>query len=253
MIHIGVSHSTSANDKLKELRRKKGEDNIAWLQRAAGSVRAVQKDSEQYSLLLLLGGTSTADFRLRIAQAHARTDLTPSSWSHIGLLDYHADEPINSVVHEISLQPEKGFGFPPVGNAVQEGSLHAYSNNKVYRNIALLVLPVAPKNVEAALRRFRMQRSALDAVELLVAWMAFTWGVASTPNPLLSGIGMPSASMVEAVVSYAGFELTPGMPSRSSCPEAVWQSALWWHEYYAGQNHTPITGCWNIEHWYIDE
>jgi hypothetical protein len=30
----------------------------------------------------------------------------------------------------------------------------------------------------------------------------------------------------------AGFELTPGLSSASSCPEAIWQSAKWWTYYY---------------------
>ena len=27
-------------------------------------------------------------------------------------------------------------------------------------------------------------------------------------------------------------ELTPGLASRSSCPEAIWQAAKWWQEFY---------------------
>jgi len=42
--------------------------------------------------------------------------------------------------------------------------------------------------------------------------------------------GMPSAAMLETAYATNGFDLTPGLESRSSCPEAIWQSASWWHE-----------------------
>jgi hypothetical protein len=29
-----------------------------------------------------------------------------------------------------------------------------------------------------------------------------------------------------------GIELTPGLATRASCPEAMWQAARWWHPYY---------------------
>jgi hypothetical protein len=30
----------------------------------------------------------------------------------------------------------------------------------------------------------------------------------------------------------AGIDLSPGLPSASSCPEAIWQAARWWYEAY---------------------
>lgn len=246
MIHIAVSHSDAANEGLQELAREQGESNTDWLRRAAGML-----DESMHMPALLIGGVSTADFRLRMSQSHARTDMEPSDWSHIALLNVSHDDPAASTVYEISLNPPGGFGFPPVCNAVQTTQFRHYESARRYPNIALLHLPVDPGKVSKALDRFKMQRTALDTVELVVAWLGFLWGVGSTPNPLLSGLGMPCASMVEAVVSYAGFELTPGMPSRSSCPEAVWQSARWWHNYYSNQDKTPITGRWCIDHEYI--
>ena len=37
--------------------------------------------------VVLLGGSSLADFRVRVAQSHVRDDLTPSYWSLVGVLD----------------------------------------------------------------------------------------------------------------------------------------------------------------------
>ena len=76
----------------------------------------------------------------------------------------------------------------------------------------------------------------LDAQDLLLRWLAFIWGVGRTGNPLLDGQGIPSAAMLEVIFGAVGFDLTPGLESRSSCPEAIWQAAKWWHEYYERNN-----------------
>lgn len=247
MIRMSASKSLLANEELIQFERREGEDNIEWVRRALECTNL--KDSIG---VLLLGGRSTTDFRLRAAQAHARADLNASYWSHLALIEVNDQDPASSVVHEISLSPPAGFGFPPVNNALQKNSLRTYASAQHYPNIGVLRLPdtVKTESIKEGLRQFALQRPSLDAVELLVAWLAFAWGVGSTPNPLLSGMGIPSASMVEAVISFAGFELTPGMPSRSSCPEAVWQSAKWWHDYYKDQQKSPLTGCWWVGHEY---
>jgi hypothetical protein len=38
--------------------------------------------------------------------------------------------------------------------------------------------------------------------------------------------------LIETAFGMAGIELTPGVASATSCPEAIWQSAIWWHDYY---------------------
>jgi hypothetical protein len=58
------------------------------------------------------------------------------------------------------------------------------------------------------------------------------WGTKGSSNPLLEGKGVPSSAFVETVFAMAGFELTPGLSSASSCPEAMWQSAKWWTDFY---------------------
>jgi hypothetical protein len=49
---------------------------------------------------------------------------------------------------------------------------------------------------------------------------------------LLAGNGLPSAAFVETVYGIAGVEVTPGLSSASSCPEAIWVAAKWWHQFY---------------------
>lgn len=239
MLEIHRSDAAEQNPDFKEIKRKKGETNAAWLKRNWGDDRSCTR-------LLLIGGTSGVAARLRFAQSDARSDLTPSNWSHLALVTGR------SALREIALEPASGFGHPPATNGVQEGRMSAYNDAKLYPNLALIRLPVSPRKVMAACRRFETQRNALDSVELTLRWLSFAWGAGASPNPLLDGYGMPSAAMVEFVVNAAGYELTPGLASRSSCPEAVWQSARWWHDYYAdGSLGTPV-GTWNVEQYYVD-
>jgi hypothetical protein len=236
MIGILSSRAKAPNKDFKNpVPRQKDEDNISWLSRnlPAGDV----------THLVLVGGKTKTAFRLRLAQAHLRHDLVPSYWSHVFLL-----KPAKSIggggVDEISLEPEKGFGFPTSDNAVQKGKLASYRDPARFPNIAVLGVPVAYSEVVKALDRFRMQRVVLDAVDLVVKWLAYAWGVSRSGNPLMDGQGIPAAAMLEIVFGAAGFDLTPGLESRSSCPEAIWQAAKWWHEYYERDNRTGITGAY---------
>jgi hypothetical protein len=77
-------------------------------------------------------------------------------------------------------------------------------------------------------------------------WLAFAWGAGRAGNPLYDGIGIPSAAMLEIVFGAVGFDLTPGLESRASCPEAMWQAAKWWHEYYERENRQGLIGAYHI-------
>jgi hypothetical protein len=50
------------------------------------------------------------------------------------------------------------------------------------------------------------------------------------------------------VLGAAGFELTPGIASSATCPEAIWQAARWWHEYQGREDLTPLSGVYTAEH-----
>jgi hypothetical protein len=67
---------------------------------------------------------------------------------------------------------------------------------------------------------------------MLLPWLGFVWGAGTRQNPLLAGTGLPAAVFAQTAFSLSGIELTPGLASTSTCPEAIWQSALWWHDYY---------------------
>jgi hypothetical protein len=240
MIHILSSTATAPSKGLQKSPRLPDEDNLAWLGRHLAH--------DDRSVIVLLGGTSPVSFRLRVAQSHVRHDLYPASWSHAVLLDKPAKKLGATKLWEISLEAPKGPGFPPPTNGVQTGTLSAYGSAAGFPNIAVLHVPVQRAELADAMKRFQMQRSVLDTVDLLVRWLAFAWGVAGTGNPLLENHGIPSAAMLDVVFGAAGFDLTPGLESRASCPEAIWQAAKWWHEYYEKQGLASLSGAYVAEH-----
>lgn len=254
MLASRPSGAATKNPELKRASRKAGETNLQWLSRHIG-------DADLQGHIVLIGGRSLVDFRIRVAQSHLRDDLVPSHWSHTALISGSGGR-IKGVrdfmIHEISLEPISGFSNLPVTNAVQESTLSRYDDPKQFPNIACISFPVDPKNVEKAIRKFRKNRSSLDSGALIIEWLAFAWGSGQTGNPLLKEIGIPSAAFVESVFAIAGIELTPGLSSRASCPEAIWQSAKWWHKFYksaATSSGKPPQGIFvigqNAEHQWL--
>ncbi len=219
---------------------------------------------EASTAIVLLGGKSPIDFRVRVAQAHARDDMAPSAWSHIGVLGARGKNLLRRSLIELPLQGRVGLGYPPATNGVVETPIGDYDDPAAFPNIAVLRVPVPHAAVDAAITEFCRQRTVMDALELTLAWLAFAWGVGSTGNPLLAGLGVPSAAFVEYVIGAAGYDLVPGFPSRSSCPEAIWQSARWWHEFPRAAsvelsadsekpvNLAPVSGVYDAEHYLVD-
>jgi len=241
MINILSSGAVDPSEYFVAAERKSGQDNVAW-------IRENLKGSKDRTALVMVGGKSPTSFRLRLAQSHVRSDLMPSYWSHVMMLAEPQEDFGTTEIVEISLEPREGFGFPVPENGIQHGKLRQYARRSDYPNVAVLSVPVKPADVTAALDKFMKQRAVLDAVDLIVHWLAYIWGVARSANPLLDGQGIPSSAMLEIVIGACGFDLTPGLESRSSCPEAIWQAARWWHEYYQGQDKPGLTGAFCTSH-----
>jgi hypothetical protein len=216
-------------------------DNVEWFERVCGGY-----EGNDMTMIGLVGGIDPISFRLRVAQSHVRHTFDPSSWSHAFVLDpvdpvqvREGKPPTGEVsglgegqprtIHEVSLAPARGFGFPAPTNALQKGTTETYKDPQRWPNLALIIVPVPSAHILFALEQFQQQRAVLDAVELLVPWLGYVWGAGRAPNPLLDGIGIPSAAVIEVLFNAAGFDLTPNTPSRLSTPEALWQGAKWWH------------------------
>jgi hypothetical protein len=216
MISMRFSPTTEPNHNLRPLSLKKTETNRQWLKR----IKA--EDG-----VILIGGTSLADFRVRVAQAHLRGDLLPSYWSLAGvLLD------AKSFV-SVPLDLGGDVSNVPRTNGVQTCRLEDYDDPRRYPNIAVVRFTDKPAITTAGITQVEKQRrSIIDIPNLILPWLGYVWGVSDQGNPLREGVGVPSAVLVETLYGIAGIELTPGLSSASSCPEAIWQSAKWWHNFY---------------------
>jgi hypothetical protein len=209
------SPATTPNTLLTAAVSAAGSSNVAWLR--AGRIRQG---------ILLLGGTSLVDFRVRVAQSGLRSDLTPSYWSLCGLL-IDADGTFLSV----PLTPGDVSAVPAT-NAVQTCNLADYDDPGWWPNICVLRFT---RNLDEVIGHARLvggRRTIIDLPELLLAWLGYAWATPGAGNPLLRAEGVPSAALVETAHALAGVEITPGLASAASCPEAIWQAAKWWHEYY---------------------
>jgi hypothetical protein len=210
------SPATKPNQSLKPMSLAAGETNTQWLAR--------NKLTEG---VILLGGNSLAHFRIRNAQAHLRSDLLPSYWSLVGLL---VD---GKTFVTVPLDLNGDISRVPQENGVQTCDMADYDDPARFPNIAVVRFTEDTSMIHDDLKRLMTQRSIIDIPSLILPWFGYVWGASDYGNPLLKGTGLPSAVFVETMYGIGGVELTPGLSSSSSCPEAIWQSAKWWHDFYS--------------------
>jgi hypothetical protein len=248
------STASRNNEEFKEAKRVRSENNTVWLRR---QLAGMGSRSRQLTHLVLLGGRGLTAFRLRVAQSHVRHDMLPSNWSHAVLVGELAPDVGDTKIYELSLEPPGGFQQMPETNGLQTGTLGQYGRRSDFPNIAVLQLPVPvadwlskhpAKGRVSPLDHYTRQRAILDAPALVVPWLSFVWGVADAANPLLRGVGVPSAVMIETILNSVGYDPSPGVDSRATCPEAFYQSARWWQMYYEDGQVAPIVGRYTVEH-----
>lgn len=224
MINARISLHAKRNEHIREVAREAGEVNSAWIARALGD--------DPSPRILLAGGTSLVDFRVRVAQSHVRADLLPSFWSRAALL---LPGPTPTIWQASLAAP--ALAAVPRTNGVAEASLAEYDDPARFPNLALLRFPGASAaTVREAVSVLRGSRLVEDLVTPLCAWIAYVVGAKGAQNPLLGGTPLPEALFVDAAFAYASVDLVPGVSSRAACPEAIWQAALWWAGYYGGDD-----------------
>jgi len=215
MISIRQSNATAPNESLVDTPAKEKETNEQWLKRIGAA-----------DGIILLGGNSVAHFRIRYAQSHTRNDLTPSYWSLVGIL--RGGKAFISVPLDLS----GDASAVPQQNGLQTCSMADYSDPDRFPNIAFIRFTLDDQIIIDYIEQIKRQRSIIDLPTLMLPWLSYIWSVGNSTNPLSEGLGLPSAAMVETAYGIAGIELTPGMASSASCPEAIWQTAKWWHQFY---------------------
>ena len=179
--------------------------------------------------VVLLGGTSIVDFRMRVAQSELRQDLLPSFWSTCGLL-IDGNVLMTARVDAISDSSER-----VERNGLEAVTLDAqsrYGDATFYPNVAILQFMDDHAAIRDHVGRIGQERNIVDLLAQIVAWLGYCWAVGDRGNPLMQGHGIPSATLLERAHGLAGIDLSPGLPSASSCPEAIWQAARWWYKSY---------------------
>lgn len=179
--------------------------------------------------VLLLGGTSIVDFRMRVAQSELRQDLLPSFWSTCGLLidgEVLMTARVDAITNSSARVERNGLEAVPLDES------SPYGNPTRYPNIAVLQFTDDHAAIREYVARIGQERNIVDLLAQIVSWLGYCWAVGGSSNPLMQGHGIPSATLVERAHGLSGIDLSPGLPSASSCPEAIWQAARWWYEAY---------------------
>ena len=220
MLPVRRSTSTEPNPAFVEVPPARG-SNLAWLQESAAAGDSLGRSGD----VLLLGGSGLADFRIRVAQSQLRHDMTPSYWSQVAVID-------EDHVYTAPLWPLDPPDIVPSRNGIRRLPIADFVGARAWPNIAVVRFPGAQEDVVECIRRLETQRSIVDLPAVVLAWLGYCWGTGTVGNPLFAGIGLPGAVLVETAFGIAEVELTPGLAAASSCPEAIYQSAKWWHEFY---------------------
>ncbi len=231
MIPNRIAPHAQRNPQLIACARTPGEGNHAWLERMR---RQLKGHCNHESAIVLLGGNSVTHFRARVAQSQTRHDLKPSFWSHVMLMT-PGDSTPNSTpeLWQVALAEVQQGDTWLEHNGINKAPASTFDDPQHYPNAAYIALPGAcSKDLSAALDHVRQSRLEHDLIAPCVAWLGYLWGVKDYHNPLTQGIAFPAALFVEAVLTQTGFDVSPGMAERSVCPEAIWQGALWWRDYY---------------------
>ena len=214
MFAIRHSGAAAPNSQVSEQPSKRAEGNLAWLERT-GVAEGV----------LLLGGSQLTDVRLRVAQSRLRSDISPSHWSFAGLISQR-------VVTTCAIEAIGDPGEFAAHNGVSHIDASVFDDPARYPNIAVLVFTSQYAPIFDALEQIESGRAVLDVPALTVAWLAALWAVDDLDAPLRDGRGMPGAAVVALAHAIAGLQLTPGLESTATCPEAIWQAARWWADFY---------------------
>jgi len=232
MLPVRKSPDAEANAAFVEDQQRGAESNLSWIRRWRADSAAFFGAGD----VILLGGNSLSDFRIRVAQSHIRHDLTPSYWSLVGIVD------ANDLVLTAPLWPLLEPDRVPLSNGIQAIPLSTFDDPAAWRNIGVVRFPGAQLDPVDCVTRLRGQRSIIDIPTLILPWLGFVWGAGTGGNPLLNGFGVPSAVLVETAYGMAEVELTPGLAASSSCPEAIYQAARWWTGYYTETAGPQTTG-----------
>jgi hypothetical protein len=203
------------------------------------TVSAALKGQPPQAMVLLVGGSDWRSLGLRHAQATLRFDRRPSAWSHAALiLDWDGDNVARSSGVEASLDPEQPQLHVPERDGVTAFSLRRYFDALHYPNVCLAAFtpPAGPEGESGLARISEAARNPQrDGIRFPVwdafgAWHHYLYQPYKCRNPLLDGLGVPSALLCEAALEAAGVPAAPGATEIQIAPEHLWATFKHWHD-----------------------
>lgn len=217
---------------------------LDWMKAAYDDLQDELNEKKNWSYIILIGSKDTAAFRIRVAQSHFRADRLPSYWSDCGVLDVDSKKFKDSTFSYLPLLQPSNTPYAPMRNGVIKLKLEDLLNGswEIFPNIALLAIPVPQDDILAALSNFKDSHIAYDAVENIIPWLAYVWGVGDAVNPLRQQIGFPSAMLLNQLYSSCNFDLSPSVNNNLSTPEVFWGGVKHWNNFYSNttkNNQTP--------------
>lgn len=200
----------------------------------AAVMKAVPDASERAGSILLVGGSDFRSIALRRAQASLRFDLRSNYWSHAALItDWPGDDPSAIRGVEVALEPAPGERHEPARNGVTAFTLARYMDEAATPNLAIAVPTTTGdwrKEVLAAAAEPNAGRPQYALYPWLVEWLRHAMLPASTPNPSLAQVPMPSAAFVEHAYASGRINLIPSATSPNVSPEHLWSTLTHWTE-----------------------
>ena len=221
--------------------------NTAFFEKALTALREVEGSEQGYMSVGLVGHSDLPGVTLRRAQSVLRWDLRPSLWSHAFLVAdrMHVGGDVRELrLREVPVYSRTGVFPEPADNAVADGQLGLYESRDRDPNVALLAIRLRAGEAHELTRRAiddpNLDRPRYNLWNSLAAWSSYIWAADDQHNPLKNDVPVFSSAFVEYCYEAIRLDLAPGASERNSAPEHLWNSAMWWHEWFEELGR-PIT------------
>ncbi len=243
----------TTNTGLVDLTRTfRSKDNAEFFAHVGRAI-AKKRDDDERSLkqgaraaIVLLGEYGHIGSEFRSAQRELRLDRRPSLWSHAALLTDELPTSAESIrrggpwLYESTLEPADGFGSYADRVGVSARRLGDYSRGDFHParehscpNVAVIVFEMSAeesKKIHDRATHPALDQGVFDFTGLLATWYGFILGRGSVPNPLASGVAIPSSAYVQFAYDAISVDLGPGAQQRNTTPEHIWQGVRKLHE-----------------------
>lgn len=247
-----LASGRTENPQLYDVTRAfKNRDNAAFLAGVSTGLRRFAKQtairasfaSGAVACIGLSGEYGMVGYRLRRAQEVVRLDRTPSYWSHAFLIrDPLSNTPAlnkdgrrSPWILESTLTPADGFSafmecHGVSARRISDFNQARFSPLRTYSvpNIAIIAIALTEEERQQVLNRADApytDQLNYDFPAMWGAWYAYITSKGEVTNPILQGVGIPSAAYIQFAYDAAGIDLALGSRQRNVTPEHIWQSA----------------------------